>query len=133
MFAARHRQVAMTNGVAHVSFRGGSMFLPARTPYDRQALLDHVGAHLRATGEVQVLFGERRWMVHVERRALPVYCLGCTAPIDAGWYCPDDGGRTYCAKCALGEASPRTRGSMSFKRASAAQEAPYSDQWRFLA
>ena len=99
----------MTNGVAHVSFRGGSLFLPARTPYDRQALLDHVGAYLRATGEVQVLFGESRWMVHVERRALPVYCLGCTAPIDAGWYCPDDGGRTYCAKCALGGSPSGTR------------------------
>jgi hypothetical protein len=38
----RAKGVVITKGIAHVSFPGGSMVLPARTPYDRQMLLEHI-------------------------------------------------------------------------------------------
>jgi len=92
----------MRNGVAHVSFRGGSMFLPARTPYDRQVLVEHVAAHVRAKGQVQVLVDAQRWMVQFLCNPLPVSCSHCAASLDSAWLSPAGGGREYCAKCALG-------------------------------
>jgi hypothetical protein len=55
--------VAITKGIAHVSFPGGSMVLPARNPYDRQMLLEYVVNRAHARERVQVLVDDLRWMV----------------------------------------------------------------------
>ena len=77
------------------------MFLPARTPYDRQVVAEHVSAYLRASGQVQVLVDERRWMVQFVRAALPVCCCRCDATVDVAWLSPAEGQWVYCARCAL--------------------------------
>jgi hypothetical protein len=94
------RQTA--EGIAHVSFRGGGTFLPARTPYDRQILAEYVGAYLRGNGQVQVLIEGQRWMVHITRKPAVPSCLSCGCPADSACYSPADGGAVYCVKCALG-------------------------------
>lgn len=76
------------------------MFLPARSPYDRQVLADHVAASLRVTGQVQVLVNEQRWMVRCTGPSVPVYCTGCASGLNTVWAADSDAW-TYCAECAL--------------------------------
>jgi hypothetical protein len=53
----------LVKGVAHVSFVGGGTFFPARSPDNRQALVEYVADRVRAAGRVQVLVDGQRWMV----------------------------------------------------------------------
>ena len=61
------RSVAITNGIAQVSFPGGNMFLPARDPYDRQMLLEHIVAGAHAGRRVRLLVDDLRWTVRLRR------------------------------------------------------------------
>jgi hypothetical protein len=91
---------AMADGMAHISFTGGSMFLPVRNPYDRQLLLEHVGERVRAKGQVQVLMGDRLWMVHRNRGPGAAHCARCGLAAPTG-YCRGCDGACYCVACAL--------------------------------
>jgi hypothetical protein len=96
---------AMAEGIAHISFAGGGMFLPARNPYDRQMLAEHVGERARAKGQVQVLMGDQRWMVRRACGAAAVRCALCGMGSTTACYskvraCEDV---CYCVACALGE------------------------------
>lgn len=42
----------LAKGIAHVSFAGGGILVPARDPDDRQTLVEHVADHIRAKGQV---------------------------------------------------------------------------------
>jgi hypothetical protein len=94
------RQTA--DGIAHVSFPGGGTFLPARTPYDRQILLEYVGAYLHANGQVQVLVDGQRWMVHLTRNSAVPSCSTCGCSADSVCSSLAHGEEVYCVKCALG-------------------------------
>ena len=37
-------------GIAHVSFQGGGLIVPAQTPYERQLLFEHVEASAKQHG-----------------------------------------------------------------------------------
>jgi hypothetical protein len=88
-------------GIAHVSFTGGGMFLPARDPYNRETLVAHV-VHLVSTREhVQVIVDERRWMVHLSRSQTGPCCSSCGAVVHSVCYAVT-GGDVYCVKCAFG-------------------------------
>jgi hypothetical protein len=93
---------AVARGMAHVSYAGGGIFLPARSPYDRQMLVEHIGECVRAKGQVQVLMGRQRWVVQRNwgPGAAPCAECGCFAAgvCSAG----ANGGGVYCVKCALG-------------------------------
>ena len=90
----------LANGIAHVSFRGGGIFLPARNPYDRELLLEHVAARVRSSGEVQVLLDGERWQVHPHRRSAACTCAHCGDAVDAACYAAA-GGPASCMRCAL--------------------------------
>lgn len=94
----------IANGVAHVSFVGGGLFLPARTPYDRQVLVEHVVERAQMKGRVQVLVDDLRWIVHLSRADLAFRCARCGAFSDPACHCATVGDEVYCAKCALGTA-----------------------------
>ncbi len=47
--------IALAKGIAYVSFPGGGMFVPARSPYDRQMLVECVADRTLGTYKVQVL------------------------------------------------------------------------------
>jgi hypothetical protein len=87
----------MTNGIAHVSFRGGSLFLPARTPYDRQILVEYVTDGVRTAAPLQVLLNDRRWMVW--RSESLMSCIRCGGSQPS--YATDNGRTPYCLPCAF--------------------------------
>lgn len=92
----------LANGIAHVSFPGGGIFLPARDPYDRQTLIEHVTQRLRTKGRVQVLVGSSRWTVRFNTATTRAACAACGQTPDA-LCCTSDGSDTaYCVPCALG-------------------------------
>ncbi len=107
----------LSPGVAHVSFKGGGLFLPVRTPYDRQNLIDHVSDRVRSKTHVQVLIDRRRWLV--DRSLVPkTECSACGRRLEAVCYDPVDHDSVYCVHCVFGEpVSPE--GSAATERRSA--------------
>jgi len=89
-------------GIAHVSFRGGGMFLPARSPYDRQTLIEHITDRVRAKGDVQVLLHGQRWMVHLHRGQPPAYCTCCGTAVHCACHSTGNCETVYCVNCAFG-------------------------------
>jgi hypothetical protein len=97
---------AMAKGIAHVSFAGGGLFLPARSPYDRQVLAEHVRERVRANGRVQVLMGEHLWMMH-RNRGTTTYCARCGVAAGIACHFSGSGEACYCVACALEEGVDR--------------------------
>ena len=95
----------LSKAIAHVSFPGGGMFLPARSPYDRQMLVEHIADRVRSKGRVQVLLDEQRWMVQLNRGKVRIYCSSCGDAADSACYRAADTGVPYCIICALGPES----------------------------
>jgi hypothetical protein len=93
----------VTQGIAHVSFPGGSMFLPARNPYDRQILLEHIVDRAHAKERVQALLNDLRRMVHLRRGAATAHCSACGCVLNAACYSTDEHGAAHCLECALGD------------------------------
>jgi hypothetical protein len=91
--------VAIMDGIAHVSFPGGGMFLPARNRYDRQILIEHIADRARAKGQVQVLVDDLRWMVHLPATA---HCSACGCTVDSACYSTAHHDEAYCLGCAFG-------------------------------
>ncbi|MFI5365153.1 MAG: hypothetical protein ACHQ4J_05975 [Candidatus Binatia bacterium] len=89
-------------GIAYVSFPGGGIFMPARSPYDRQMLIEHIADRVRSKGQVQVLIDNQRWMVHLNRGPSADCCEGCGYTRDPACYSPTIGDGAYCVKCAFG-------------------------------
>ncbi len=93
---------ALAKGIAHVSFTGGGIVLPARSPYDRQVLIEHVTHRVHTQGRVQVLVDDGRWMVHAHRGAA-IGCARCGHVGDSVCYSDATGEVAYCVRCALGD------------------------------
>ncbi len=93
---------AIATGVAHVSFPGGCTFLPTRTPYQRQLLVEHVLQCVRVNGRVQVLVQDQRWMVYLHGDASTACCSRCGDSLGSAVYSAPDATETYCGECALG-------------------------------
>ncbi len=91
---------AMAKGIAHVSFTGGGIFLPARSPYDRQLLAEHVRERVQAKGQVQVLMGDHLWMMH-RHRGTTTYCAWCGEAASIACHFGGSGDACYCVACAL--------------------------------
>jgi hypothetical protein len=92
----------LASGIAHVSFLGGGIFLPARDPYDRQTLIEHVTQRLHAKGQVQVLVDNHRWMVQAGATYRTATCAACGQAVDAACFSNMSNGAAYCVHCALG-------------------------------
>ncbi|HVO23769.1 MAG TPA: hypothetical protein VMW56_09085 [Candidatus Margulisiibacteriota bacterium] len=93
---------AMAKGIAHVSFAGGGTFLPARSPYDRQLLAEHVRERVRAKGQVQVLMGDNLWMMY-RKRDRNTRCARCGVAAPIACHFSGSGEACYCVACALEE------------------------------
>lgn len=92
----------LARGIAHVSFSGGGVFLPARDPYDRQTLIEHVMQRVRAKGRVQVLVDSQRWTVQRSLPTLGTTCAACGQAADVACYSNASSSVAYCPCCALG-------------------------------
>lgn len=95
----------LASGIAHVSFAGGGVFLPARDPYDRQTLIDHVNERVRAKGRVQVLIDNDRWVVQRNSSPAESVCTLCGQPADTACFSSGGYGAPCCVRCALGRAT----------------------------
>jgi hypothetical protein len=93
----------MANGIAHISFPGGGVFLPARSPYDRQLLAEHIGERVQAKGQVQVLMREQCWIVRRKLGAQAACCNRCGMTAVPACYSRGCEEICYCVACAVGE------------------------------
>ena len=96
--------VGLANGIAHISFDGGGIVMPARNSYDRQLVAEQVTAHARKKGRVQILLEEDRWMVYGRQpHSGAARCSWCGSRMQPICYRSDQGETAYCLPCALGE------------------------------
>ena len=89
----------LSEGIAHLSFAGGSLFLPTRNPADRQRLGNAIvtGAHLN--GVVQVIVNEQRWLVRPIPNRGAVDCSRCGAALDTACSGADEHALAHCVDC----------------------------------
>lgn len=90
-------------GIAHISFAGGGVFLPARNPYDREVLVEHVADRVRSKGEVLVTLDDRYWSVCKSDGALGACCFACGYSLGSALYSATNEQTAYCVKCAFGD------------------------------
>jgi hypothetical protein len=83
--------------VAHISFEGGGLIVPAHTPYDRQLLFEHLEVSTRQHGAVRLAFNHRLWTISATTGQHGV-CTACRRSLDGRTYRFD--GQTLCGPCA---------------------------------
>jgi hypothetical protein len=85
--------------IARIHMDGGALLLPARTPYEREVVLDHVRHRLRLHGFVQLEMNGRRCRVEPVAAASGATCAGCARRV-GGLACRL-GAQLLCIDCAL--------------------------------
>jgi len=65
--------------VARLSFEGGGTLLPARTPYEREVVLEHVELSARRHRRLWFDLDRRTWLVACSPDA-PRVCASCSRP-----------------------------------------------------
>ncbi len=89
-------------GIAHISFAGGGLVLPAANPYDREILFDHIAHRTRSKGAVRVTVDDSSWSVRYNDGSLAPFCAACGRALEAACYSNFSGGAAYCIRCAFG-------------------------------
>ncbi len=92
-----------SRGIAQVSYKGGSLYLPARSPYDRELLAEEVLRESHLHGAVQILLDDARWLVHRIEYHTGVSCAQCGQPMDSACHSESHGEALFCVGCALGD------------------------------
>lgn len=85
---------------AHLTFMGGGLMLPARTPYDRQILREHVLNRARHVQELRVRVGRKTWCVERPTEQTPFVCGSCKRQLTVALHAPP-ADTMYCVACAL--------------------------------
>lgn len=86
---------------AYIYFLGGKLLLPARTPYEREVIADHVRHRLRRDGFVRLEKSGRASRIVAVTGAMGERCRLCGASVgNAACRC---GGRLLCIACAVGD------------------------------
>lgn len=88
-------------GAAHVTFAGGGIVLPAREPYDREVLVDHVTERVGRKGIVRVVIDGRTWNVRRIDDTVPAPCTRCRGPLNGSCYATTPGDARRCLRCAF--------------------------------
>ena len=65
------------NDIAHLSFRGGGLILPAQTPYERELLVESVEASTKRHGSILLELNGRRWSISISN-GLRFVCGACS-------------------------------------------------------
>ena len=84
-------------GIAHVSFQGGGLIVPAHTPYDCELLFEHVEAATKRHGDVRFDLNRQQWRISLHNGHGEV-CASCGRWPGNLTYWFD--GQTLCAWCA---------------------------------
>jgi hypothetical protein len=96
--------------IARIQMDGGALLLPARTPYEREVVLDHVRHRLRLYGFVHLEMNGRRCKVEPVAPAAGARCASCTRRV--GTLACRIAAQMLCIDCALAPA--RSRGTERF-------------------
>lgn len=83
--------------VAHISFEGGGLILPVRTPYEHEVLMEHLEVSTRRHGSIRLDLHRRRWNISMSDGADDP-CTSCTRPVDSVTYRFE--ARSLCGPCA---------------------------------
>lgn len=97
--------------IARIQMDGGALLLPARTPYEREVVLDHVRHRLRLYGFVHLEMNGRRCRIEAIAHTAGTACAGCTRRV--GTLACRFGAQMFCIDCALAPARSRGIGAMS--------------------
>lgn len=65
------------NDIAHLSFKGGGLILPAHTPYERELLVECVEANTKRHGSLRLEVDGRHWTIGMSN-GLRSVCLSCS-------------------------------------------------------
>lgn len=78
------------------------MFLPVRTPYDRQTLIEHILDRVHIKHRVQVLLDGQRWWI--DRLDLKTRrCSDCGHRLETAVYDPQQRDQLRCVACVFGD------------------------------
>jgi hypothetical protein len=83
--------------VAHISFEGGGLIVPAQTPYERELLFEHVEMSTKRHGCVRLDVNRGHWTISL-RNGDREACTSCSRWLDNLIY--RFGGQTLCGQCA---------------------------------
>jgi hypothetical protein len=86
---------------ALITFVGGGLLLPARTPYDRQVLREHVLNRARNVEQLQVKVGRKTWLVDRPHEQRPLVCGLCKRQLTVAALHAPPSENVYCVACAL--------------------------------
>jgi hypothetical protein len=86
---------------AHITFMGGGLLVPARTPYDWQILREHVLNRARHVDQLQVRVGRRTWLVERPSEQRSFVCGLCKRQLSAAALHAPRSKSAYCVACAL--------------------------------
>jgi hypothetical protein len=84
-------------GVARISHPNGGLILPAKSPYEIELVIEHVGLHAKRHGRVRLELNRRDWLVTVCNGGPPGRCTGCAQRIETLTYA--NGSGQLCARC----------------------------------
>ena len=85
------------HGIAHISFEGGGLILPAHTPYECQLLFEHVEASAKQHQHVELTAKGRQWKIGLPS-ARRERCAGCLGSLHRRAFRTN--GRSLCVHCA---------------------------------
>ena len=86
---------------AQITFVGGGLLLPDRTPYDRQMLREHVLDRARHAEQLQVKVGRKTWVVEHPTEQRPLVCGLCQRRLTVAALHAAASQNLYCVACAL--------------------------------
>jgi hypothetical protein len=92
--------------VAHISFRGGGVFLPDHGAGDRHIIVEYVERLVSSKQRVQVLLDDQRWLVQSSEH---VSCSVCALATKTACREANADGKPYCLRCALSTARREMR------------------------
>lgn len=84
-------------GVARISFQGGGLFLPVKTPYERKLFFEHIDLYARRHGQIRVELNRTQCSVSLNNEEKG-YCAACERLLDQLTYAFQD--RSLCGRCA---------------------------------
>ncbi len=84
-------------GIARLSFHDGGLFLPAKTPYDRQVLFEYADQYAKRHGSVRLEVDRQECIVRARGERAET-CVACGERLESVTYAL--GPRTLCRYCA---------------------------------
>jgi hypothetical protein len=87
--------------IAHLTFAGGGLLIPADTPYDRQLLREHVLSYARHKEQLRLSVKRKVWQVERPTAQRSFTCERCDRRLTIAALSTGADPSIYCVACAL--------------------------------